>query len=237
MSSSKPTDEARIKLLAGTKLFGTLGSADITTIAGYLRPVAFKTNQLIFSRGDEGRDIYFVTEGRVRLSILSGDGRELSLVHAAAGEFFGEIAALDAAPRSADATALGSVKGFILPQSAIRTLLETNPRVAAAAIHFLCQRIRDTNEKLEAIALHPIEVRIARFILTALKLQKISPKDGQATFDLAMSQGELALLVGASRPKVNIALTLLEDRGAISRTGTRISCAVEALEQMAAGEA
>lgn len=229
-------DEARVKLLAGTALFGGLPSADLTAVAQHLRPVSFKANQLIFSRGDEGRDIYFVTEGRVRLSILSGDGRELSLTHAAAGDFFGEIAALDAGARSADATALGAVKGFNLPQSAIKILLETNPRVAAAAIHFLCKRIRDTNEKLEAIALHPIEVRIARFLLAALKLQKVPAKNGKAVIDLAMSQGELALLVGASRPKVNIALTTLEDQEAIARDGMRVTCDLERLEDLAAGE-
>jgi CRP/FNR family transcriptional regulator, cyclic AMP receptor protein len=233
----QPADEARVKLLAGTALFGRLSEPDLAAIALYLRPVAFKPNQLIFSRGDEGRDIYFVIEGRVRLSILSGDGRELSLTHAAAGDFFGEIAALDAAPRSADATALAATKGFNLPQSALKILLETNPRIAAAAIHFLCRRIRDTNEKLEAIALHPIEVRIARFLLTALKLQKVPPKDGKAVIDLAMSQGELAMLVGASRPKVNIALTLLEERAGIVRDGMRITCNVEVLEELAAGEA
>ncbi len=231
-----PLDDVRVKLLGGTALFAGLAPADHASIAQYLRPVSFKTNQLIFSRGDEGRDIYFVTDGRVRLSILSGDGRELSLTHAAAGDFFGEIAALDAGPRSADATALSAVKGYNLPQSGIKILLETNPRIATAAIHFLCQRIRNTNEKLEAIALHPIEVRIARFLLTALKLQKISPKDGKATLDLAMSQGELALLVGASRPKVNIALTVLEDQSAIERDGMRITCAIAVLEDLATGE-
>lgn len=229
-------DDPRVKLLAGTALFGRLGVADLSAIAQYLRPVSFKANQLIFSRGDDGRDIYFVTEGRVRLSILSGDGRELSLTHAAAGHFFGEIAALDAAPRSADATAIGAVKGFNLPQSAIKILLETNPRIASAAIHFLCRRIRDTNEKLEAIALHPIEVRIARFLLTALKLQNAAVKDGKSTIDLAMSQGELALLVGASRPKVNIALTLLEEREGIVRDGMRVTCNINILEDLAVGE-
>jgi CRP/FNR family transcriptional regulator, cyclic AMP receptor protein len=234
----QPTaDDARVKLLAGTALFGRLSVLDLSAIAQHLRPVTFKANQLIFSRGDEGRDIYFVTEGRVRLSILSGDGRELSLTHAAAGDFFGEIAALDAAPRSADATALGAVKGFNLPQSAIKSLLESNPRIAVEAIRFLCRRIRDTNEKLEAIALHPIEVRIARFLLTALKLQKIAPVGGKATVDLAMSQGELALLVGASRPKVNIALVLLEDHGGIVRDGMRIVCDLEVLEQIAGQDA
>ncbi len=229
-------DDPRMKLLAGTDLFGRLAASDLAVIVQHLRPVSFNANQLIFSRGDEGRDIYFVSEGRVRLSILSGDGRELSLTHAAAGDFFGEIAALDAAPRSADATAIGAVKAFNLPQSAIKVLLETNPRIAAAAIHFLCQRIRETNDKLEAIALHPIEVRIARFLLTAVKLQKVPVKDGKAVIDLAMSQGDLALLVGASRPKVNIALTVLEERHGIVRDGMRITCNVDVLEDISAGD-
>jgi hypothetical protein len=50
-------------------------------------------------------------------------------------------------------------------------------------------------------------------MLSALKLQSAPVKDGKAKLDLGMSQGELALLIGASRPKVNIALTMLEDMG------------------------
>jgi hypothetical protein len=47
-----------------------------------------------------------------------------------------------------------------------------------------------------------------------------------------MSQGELALLVGASRPKVNTALTMLEELGAITRDGSEIVCDVEMLEDL-----
>ncbi len=223
--------DARHKLMAGTALFGSLSAQDVAAIATHLRPTAFATGQLIFSRGDTGRDIYVVAEGRVRLSILSIDGRELSLIHAAAGDLFGEIAALDGGARSADATALGAVTGFVLPQAALKTLLESNPRISAAAIHFLCNRVRETNEKLEAIALHPIEVRLARFLLAAVRLQ--GAKGSVAKIDLAMSQSELALLIGASRPKVNIALTLLEDMGAITREGTKITCHIEQLETFA----
>ena len=234
---SNSGEDARVKLLAGTALFGSLSVPDIAAVAQVLRPAAFTSGQLIFSRGDDGRDIYFVTEGRVRLSILSGDGRELSLIHAAVGDVFGEIAALDAGQRSADATALTAVKGFNLPQGALKTLLETNPRISAAAIRFLCQRIRETNEKLEAIALHPIEVRLARFLMAAVALQKLTPKNGRVVIDLAMSQGELALLVGASRPKVNIALTWLEAQGAIIKEASRVTCILAVLEDLAAGEA
>jgi hypothetical protein len=48
-----------------------------------------------------------------------------------------------------------------------------------------------------------------------------------------MSQGELALLIGASRPKVNIALTMLEDMGAITRAGSKLSCDTEVLQSIA----
>jgi predicted transcriptional regulator len=52
-----------------------------------------------------------------------------------------------------------------------------------------------------------------------------------------MSQSELALLIGASRPKVNIALTQLEDVGAVTRDGTSLRCDRELLEDIAqAGE-
>ena len=120
-----------------------------------------------------------------------------------------------------------------LPQKALMELIEKNPKVALATIRFLCQRLRDTDQRLEAIALHRIEVRLARLMLSALKLQSATAKDGKAKLDLGMSQGELALLIGASRPKVNIALTMLEDMGAITRAGSGYTCDLEILESVA----
>jgi CRP-like cAMP-binding protein len=188
---------------------------------------------MIFSRGDPGREIYLVIEGRIRLSVLSSDGRELSFDHAGPGHVFGEIATLDGGERTAGATAISRVHAMALPQKALMEVIENNPKVATAAIRFLCQRLRDTDQRLEAIALHRIEVRLARLMLSALKLQSAPVKDGKAKLDLGMSQGELALLIGASRPKVNIALTMLEDMGAITKTGSGYTCDLEVLEGVA----
>ena len=56
----------------------------------------------------------------------------------------------------------------------------------------------------------------------------------RASFDLGMSQNELALLIGASRQKVNAALALLEEGGAVKRTGNRVGCNVARLQRLAA---
>src|SRR5690606_38553030 len=97
------------ELLARTALFGNLDGGDRTAIVGRMRRVQFGANQMIFSRGDPGKEIYLVLEGRIRLSVLSAEGRELSFAHAGPGELFGEIATLDGGERTAGATAIGPV--------------------------------------------------------------------------------------------------------------------------------
>ena len=224
---------AIVDLLGKSALFGSLADTDRAAIAARMRRVDFEPDQMIFSRGDPGREIYLVIEGRIRLSVLSSDGRELSFDHAGPGHVFGEIATLDGGERTAGATAISRVQAMALPQKALMELIENHPKVALAAIRFLCQRLRDTDQRLEAIALHRIEVRLARLMLSALKLQSATAKDGKVKLDLGMSQGELALLIGASRPKVNIALTMLEDMGAITRAGSGYTCDLEILESVA----
>ena len=150
-----------------------------------------------------------------------------------AGGIFGEIATLDGGERTAGATAITKVDAMALPQRALMELIESNPQVAMAAIRFLCSRLRDTDQRLEAIALHRIEVRLARLMLSALRLKSPDAKGDEVPLDLGMSQGELALLIGASRPKVNVALTMLEDMGAIARAKLEFTCDPEVLESIA----
>jgi CRP-like cAMP-binding protein len=225
--------QAIVELLGKSALFGSLAEVDRTAIAGRMRRVQFEPDQMIFSRGDPGREIYLVLDGKIRLSILSSDGRELSFAHAGPGSIFGEIATLDGGERTAGATAISRVQAMALPQKAMLELIENNPKVATAAIRFLCSRLRETDQRLEAIALHRIEVRLARLVLSALKLQSPNAEGEAVPLDLGMSQGELALLIGASRPKVNIALTMLQDMGAISRNGSKLLCNTEVLQEIA----
>ncbi len=223
------------ELLAKTSFFGQLSAEDRDAVAFSMRPAAFTAGQVIFMRDDAPRDLYLVRKGRVRLSILSSEGRELSLAHATEGDVFGEIALLDGRPRTANATALTEVEALSLSRSLLLTLMEARPSIAMGAITFLCDRLRTTDTKIEAIALYPIEARLARFLLSAVQLQSPGAK-GNARLSLDMSQGELALLLGASRPKVNKALAALEEAEAVRRNGAELVCDLEMLRTYAAAE-
>jgi CRP/FNR family transcriptional regulator, cyclic AMP receptor protein len=221
------------ELLARSALFRVLGPAERTVLAGQMRDVTLAPGQLLFSRGDPGRDIYVVIEGRLRLSVLSPDGRELSFAHAVTGDVFGEIAALDGAARSADATAITRAHLKTLSQSVLHRLLANNPSLALGAIKLLCARVRDVSEHFEAIALHPVEVRLARLLLDRLGEEAVNGNGTTAPLLLEMTQSELGLLIGSTRQRTNAALTSLERAGAITRSGNVLQCAVLELLRVA----
>jgi len=221
-----------VPLLARTDLFGGLTGDELESCAAAFRQLSFAKGEMLFARGDPGTHLYVVGEGRVRLAITSDEGRELSFRHAAAGDLFGEVAALDGSPRTADATALTEVIAYSLERNAFRGLWSTRPGILGGVIACLCRRLRETSHQLEAIALHPLEVRLARFLLFALKGREAAPGK-RVALDLGFSQGELAQLLGASRPKVNTALGVLEGAGAINRTLDRLFCDPVKLAQIA----
>lgn len=231
--SPMPSKPEIADILSRVSLFGPLDAAGRAAVADAVRETKFDAGQAIFSRGDPGAELYIVVKGRVRLSVLTADGKELSFAHAEAPSVFGELAVFDGRPRSADATAVGKVEVLTLSKSAFQRLLATTPAIAEAAIKFLSGRLRDADEQLEAIALHPIEGRLARFFLAAARQKNPAGDLDTVTLSLPISQSELALLIGASRPKVNAAIALLEAEGAITRKGQDVVCDVESLSALA----
>lgn len=160
------------------------------------------------------------------------DGRELSVRIAAPGELLGETAVLDGGPRSADATAIEPSEVAHLSRADFDAFCDRHPIVLRRAIEFLCRRLRETTDQLEAVALLPIETRLARFLLAALAGREAA--DGRRVpLELGYSQTELAQLLGASRPKVNTALGRLEALSAIRRTSDRIWCDPARLARLA----
>lgn len=221
------------EMLSKTRVFGALGDECCEAIAKEMRDTSFSSGQMVFTRGDEGRDCYLVLSGRIRLSVLTAEGRELSFAHAETGALFGEIAMIDGGPRTADATAVNKVTAATLSRAAFERLIAQHPPISEAMLQFMCQRIREADQQLEAIALCPIEVRLARFFLANARARDEDADSGEVSVPFTMSQSELALLIGASRPKVNTALSMLETNGALKRGKDTIVCSIDALEDIA----
>lgn len=226
------TDTALLRLLRQTDLFGALDEADLPACAEAFRKVSFEAGRVLFMTGDPGDRAYLIAEGMVRLALATASGRELNVRMAGAGDLIGEIAVLDRGPRTADAVAISPVTAYSITATSLSALFEERPRLASAVIAHLCKRLRATTNQMEGIALHRIEFRLARFLIERLQDAPQAGQGRRQPLELGYSQGELARLIGASRPKLNVALGLLEKTGAIKRTADRLFCDRETLERL-----
>jgi CRP-like cAMP-binding protein len=109
----------------------------------------------------------------------------------------------------------------------------THSPVALAAIKLLCGRVRECSEHFEAIALHPVEVRLARLLLDRLAERTGSESRKAKSLTLEMTQSELALLIGTTRQRANAALAVLDKAGGIRRVGDRVHCDPVKLKRLA----
>ena len=82
-------------------LFSTLDANDLALVGALARRVSYAQNQLVFARGDSADQLFIVVAGRLRISVLSPDGRELAFRVVGPGEVVGEIAVLDDGSRKA----------------------------------------------------------------------------------------------------------------------------------------
>jgi CRP-like cAMP-binding protein len=212
-------------------LFGALTTADLVVMRPLLHRRQFKAGAVVFQCGDPADDVYLIVSGQLRISVGSADGREVAFRIVGPGEMVGELGVLDGSHRSADLTALRDSVLLGLGRHALQNLLTTRPAMASGVIRFLCKRLRETSEQLEALALPRVEVRLARLLLRLA--HAAAPLQGEVELTLDMSQAETAGLIGASRPKMNLAFTELEARGAIRRVGRELNCRVAALGELA----
>jgi CRP/FNR family transcriptional regulator, cyclic AMP receptor protein len=102
-----------------------------------------KAGETIFREGDEGRVMYVVVEGAVRLSVT---GRSLEKV--GPGGVFGEMALIDAAPRSATAFAVTDCKLVCLSRERFASLVQQNPQFALEIMRIMATRLRSMDRRL-----------------------------------------------------------------------------------------
>jgi CRP-like cAMP-binding protein len=188
---------------------------------------------VIFQRGEEGNYMILLTEGRIKVSVYTTHGKELSLRHFEPGSLIGEMSVLDGEPRSADAAAAVASEGYVIGRKDFRAFMARHAEAADAVVNFLCKRLRETNQTLETIALYNLDARVARFLLAALRQVHGEDLPEEARLQLKLSQVEFGAILGASRPRINRAILELEEAGAIKRQGSIIDCNIPRLLRFA----
>ncbi|UOQ76142.1 cyclic nucleotide-binding domain-containing protein [Hymenobacter sp. 5516J-16] len=135
----------RVAVLQRTALFAATPANVLSSIVPIMKEVEFAAGHQIFAKGDLGTSLFIVHEGEV--GIFTGSQQ---LATFRKGDFFGELALLDAEPRSASAVAQTPVVAFRLDQEDFYDVMEERGEVLRNILRVLCQRLRLQNEKVQA---------------------------------------------------------------------------------------
>ncbi|MCB1461482.1 MAG: Crp/Fnr family transcriptional regulator [Nitratireductor sp.] len=176
----------------------------------------YDPHELVIDVEDETTDVRFVINGKVRIIHRIAVGKEVILNEMADGEFFGEIAAIDGWPRSANVTTLTRSRICIMPQKTFLEVLADSPDVSLKVMRMLARRVRDLNMRL---AEHSFLQAKHRLYSELLRLSK--PRAGhpdQRSVTPPPIQRELADRIGTRREVVSRELNALEKQGHIMKT-------------------
>ncbi len=214
-------------------IFGAVGDEVLDQLPAVATRRKWRPGELIFERGDPGTFLLAQLSGRIKLSNLSQNGRELLIRFAEPGDLVGEIACLDGGDRSSRATAVTEVEALSLSRRDYRDIAARFPSLHEAAIAHLAMLVRGTNDRLESVSLYQLHARFARFVLFSLQQMNGADLAPQELLGLNLNQTDLGLLVGASRPKLNRMLQEFREQGVLEQDGAVWRCNVAALRQIA----
>ena len=163
-----------------------------------------------------------VLSGRIRISVTSSEGREVTFNMIDAGEVFGETRTARRETRSADATALEDSNLMMVERRHFLPHLMSSNDVALRVIDVLCERLRDTSETLGNFAMLDLPGRLARKLLN-LAAEYGSSANGRIRLEIRLSHTDLGRFVGCSRETVNKQMRAWEEEGIVAREGGRIA--------------
>lgn len=175
----------------------------------------FPAGAVLFRSGDEGRELYVVQSGSVRISVTAADV-DKTLATLGPGEFFGEMAVLNDRPRTATATVMENSQLLVIEKGKFEELIRGHSELALRLIRRLADRLEATDRNVE-ILLHR-EPR-ARVILGLSDFAKSRGEQTQDGVVVDVSIAELSAHVGLEPTVTAIALRALERLELISVVG------------------
>ena len=180
----------------------------------HMTPRQFQDGQYIYRTGENSQALYQITEGRVRLRVLSEHGKEVTYIIYGPGDCFGFLSALDHEPRAQDTIAVGDVTVTSLSIGDFERLRDLYPVIDRALLRHVAWRLRELFKIYEFGSLFDLRRRLALQIGFLLDFGGRG-QEGEQSNELELTQETLASSVCATRQAISKVLKNWSDEGII----------------------
>ena len=201
--------------LGGIDVFRQLSVEERRSICARCTIQRYAPDQPIISSHDRNREVFFLVSGRVRATIYSLSGRQVTLQDLPAGQVFDELAAIDGKPRSAHVVANTECVVVAMRAELFLRILEEHPSVMHATLARLTAMVRHLCDRVFEVCALPVKDRIHAELLR-LAVQS-GTQENTAVISPAPTHAEIASHIGTHREAVTRELVRLKAVGLVSR--------------------
>lgn len=211
-----PTD-ASAKDYRANKLFRHMTGEEIEALSPSIEALRYGKGEMIVQRHDQDGGVYLLLEGALLANQYARSGREVGYRRIAPGGYFGEIAAIDGLPRSANIVAVEDVRIARLPQVVVRRLFETSPNFMRALLEDMAGLTRALTDRLFELTAVSVACRVD---IELLRMATAARGDGTtAVIAPCPTHAELAALLGSQREPVTRELNRLAGLNIVRQSG------------------
>jgi len=205
-------------MLDHVPLFAGLKPDELARLSSRAVTHSYPRNTIVINQGDISNSLHVIVEGRVKVFLANEEGKEIILNTQGPGEYFGEIALLDAEPRSASVITMEKSRIAILSKADFEAFLLESPQIMMKILRNTFARLRALTETVSNLALLDVYGRVTRLLL-----QSAEEVDGTTVVNLDLTQQDIANRVGSSREMVSRILKDLRTGGYIEQHGRQIT--------------
>jgi CRP/FNR family transcriptional regulator, cyclic AMP receptor protein len=220
MNADPPVIDRIRPFLRNNTFFGGLPDAALDALIRRGHTKKYVRGEVICRRGEPGDSLMVLLAGRMKVTNISSDAKEVVLNFLGVGDINGEIAVLDGKERTADAVALEACEVFVVYARDLLPALSAHPAALLEIIQLLCEKLRSTSAIIEDNTLE-MRGRTARGLLRLAQQHGRTSKEG-IRLDLTVSQTELGGYLGLSRENVSRQFGRLRDANVITIHGSQI---------------
>jgi CRP/FNR family cyclic AMP-dependent transcriptional regulator len=209
-------DQEALDVLSQVPLFAGLSADELMVLTRQASVRTYRKNTLLMEKGDEASSLYVILAGSVKVFSADDKGKEITLNELGPQDLVGELALIDDSRRTASVMTTETCRCLVLPKSSFLEFVRARPEVALRLLTVLAERVRRLTDEVERLALRDVYGRL----VDTLNGRAVD-EDGRLITD-ALTQRDLAALVGASREMVSRIFKDLKAGGYIALEGKRI---------------
>jgi CRP-like cAMP-binding protein len=207
-------ENTKLWYLENFNLFELMDKSKMMELDAITSMQEIKKSQPIYFAEDPSNSIFFLKKGRVKLSRISPDGKEMIVALINPGEVFGEMSILDVGERTDFATTMDESLICAISKDDFKNFVEKNPKLNLEITKLIGFRMRKYSERIEDLVFKDAEQRVITFIYN-LAIEQGKRIGDEIFFKPFLTHQNIAELTACSRQTVNSILTELREKGLI----------------------